>query len=356
MVADTKRVFYMKYLMDPVYTDIFAKRPDVTLDNLENCSTEEAMQSILAAAQVYQISSARGEINPEFYADKPLLARTPNLLVISTNGVGYDTVNLKACTEAGVLVVNPAGGNSESVAEHVMAMMLCLSKRIIQVDRFMRRESNFDRESFMGNEILGKTIGIVGIGHVGSRVARLCRDLFAMTVLACDPYLTKAEIAARRAEKVDLDNLLRRADFVSINCPLTDETRGMIGASQYALMRPNAYFINTARGFIHDEAALAEALEQKKIAGAGLDVWTKEPPPHDHPLLQYDNVLVSPHTAGVTREARANIARVAAEQVLDILDGKKPPYILNIEVWPIFTQRFEKIFGFAPQDSEAPRP
>jgi D-3-phosphoglycerate dehydrogenase len=352
MVVNTKRVFYMKYLMNPVYASILAKRSDVTLDNIEN-NTEEAMQPILTAAQVYQISSARGEISPEFYADKPLLARTPNLLVVSTNGVGYDTVNLKACTEAGVLVVNPAGGNRESVAEHVMAMILCLSKRLIQVDRFMHRESHFDRESFMGNEIFGKTIGIVGIGHVGSRVAELCRGLFAMRVLACDPYLTKAEISARGAEKVDLDDLLRRADFVSINCPLTVETRGMIGARQYALMRSNAYFINTARGFIHDEAALAEALGQKRIAGAGLDVWSKEPPPHDHPLLTYDNVLVSPHTAGVTKEARVNIAKVAAEQVLDILDGKKPLCILNEEVWPIYTQRFERIFGFAPQDSKA---
>ncbi|MCX5824503.1 MAG: hydroxyacid dehydrogenase [Deltaproteobacteria bacterium] len=352
MVVNTKRVFYIKYLMDPIYASILARRPDITLEDLNNC-TKEAMQPILAAAQVYQISSARGEIILEFYADKPLLARTPNLLVVSTNGVGYDTVNLKACTEAGVLVVNPAGGNRESVAEHVMAMMLCLSKRIIQVDRFMRRESDFDRESFMGNEILGKTIGIVGIGHVGSRVAELCRGLFTMRVLACDPYLTKAEILARGAEKVDLDDLLCRSDYVSINCPLTDETLGMIGARQYALMRLNAYFINTARGFIHDEAALAEALGQKKIAGAGLDVWSKEPPPHDHPLLQCDNVLVSPHTAGVTREARANIAKVAAEQVLDILDGKRPPHILNIEVWPIYKQRFKRIFGFTPQDSEA---
>lgn len=348
MTVTTKRVFYMKYLMDPAYLDIFAKRPDVALDNLDDCEAEGEMQQILAAAHAYQISSARGEIKPEFYADKPLLMRAPNLLVVSTNGVGYDTVNLQACTEAGVLVVNPAGGNRESVAEHVMAMMLCLSKRIIQVDRFMRRESDFNREGFMGNEILGKTIGIVGLGHVGTRIAELCRGLFAMRVLACDPYLTEAEIAGRGAEKVAFDDLLGRADFVSINCPLTDETRGMIGARQYALMKPEAYFINTARGFIHDEAALAEAIGQKKIAGAGLDVWEKEPPPQDHPLLRFDNVLASPHNAGITREARFNIAKVAAEQLLDTLDGKRPLNILNREVWPIYAERFERSFGSAP--------
>lgn len=348
MVATKKRVFYMRYLMDPVYRDIFAKRPDVVLDDLGLCRADEEMQPVLAAAHAYQISSARGEIDPKFYADRQLLLRAPNLLVVSTNGVGYDTVNLQACTDAGVLVVNPAGGNSESVAEHVLAMMLCLSKRIIQVDRFMRRESDFNREDFIGNEILGKTIGIVGIGHVGSRVAELCRGLFAMRVLACDPYLTRAEIAARGAEKVELDELLGRADFVSINCPLSDETRGMIGPRQYALMKPQAYFINTARGFIHDEAALAEAIEKKKIAGAGLDVWEKEPPPHDHPLLMYDNVLLSPHTAGITREARRNIATVAAEQLLDTLDGKRPPNILNGEVWPAYARRFERTFGHEP--------
>jgi D-3-phosphoglycerate dehydrogenase len=348
MAVKNKRVFYMKYLADPLYAEILASRPDTTLDNIEDCGTDAAMQPILAAAHVYQITSARDEIDRELYADTPLLTRAPNLLAVSTNGVGYDTVSLGACTEAGVLVVNQAGGNREAVAEHVLGMMLCLSKRIIQADRFMRRESNFERETYMGNDILGKTMGIVGLGHVGSRVAELCRGLFAMRVLACDPYLTEAEIAARGAEKVELDDLLRHADYVSINCPLTDETRGMIGARQYALMQPHVYFITTARGLIHDEDALAEALRQRRIAGAGLDVWGKEPPPHDHPLLQFDNVLISPHTAGVTREARTNCARIAAEQVLDILDGKRPSRIINVEAWPSYARRFKQIFGFAP--------
>ena len=348
MTVNMKRVCYMKYLPDPLYIDIMAKRPDVKLDNLDHCRTDAERQAVLEAAHVYQITAARDEISPELYADKPLLARAPNLLVVSANGAGYDTVNLKACTEAGVLAVNQAGGNSEAVAEHVLGMMLCLSKRIIQVDRFMRRHSHINREAFMGNDIVGKTIGIIGIGHVGSRIAALCRGLFAMQVLACDPYLTEAEIAARGARKVELDHLLRHADFVSVNCPLTDETRGMIGERQFALMRPHAYFITTARGFIHDEAALDGALKKKQIAGAGLDVWGKEPPPTDHPLLQYDNVLVSPHTAGVTKEARTNMAKIAAEQVLDILDGKRPPRIVNPEAWPEFARRFECTFGFAP--------
>jgi D-3-phosphoglycerate dehydrogenase len=320
----------------------------VRLDKVENESPDAAAAPIIAAAHAYQIGSARDEIATKYHATTALLARAPNLLIVSTNGVGYDTVNVKDCTAAGVLVVSQAGGNREAVAEHVIGMMLCLAKRIVEVDRAMRREKNLDRNLFIGNDMYGKTIGIIGIGHVGSRIAELCGGLFKMRVLACDPYLTKQEIAARGAEKVELADLLRSADVVSVNCPLSDETRGMIGAPQFALMQPHAYFITAARGFIHDEAALAAALAAKQIAGAGLDVWAKEPPPSDHPLLRFDNVIVSPHTAGVTVETRANMAKIAAAQILDALDGKRPPRIINPEVWPVYAKRYEQAFGTKP--------
>ena len=273
----------------------------------------------------------------------------PNLLVVSTNGAGFDTVNVKDCTEAGVLVVNQSGGNAEAVAAHVLAMMLTLSKQLVQTNHALRSGTMRDRTAFIGNDVHGQTIGIVGLGNVGRRVAELCRGLFRMQVIAYDPYLDEQTMAARGAVKVTLDELLRRADFVSINCPLDDDTRGMIGAKQFALMQPHAYFITTARGFIHDEGALAEALRAKKIAGAGLDVWDKEPPPSDHPLLQFDNVMASPHTAGVTREARANMGKIAAEQLIMTLDGKRPPRIVNPQVWPAYAKRFERTFGFAPE-------
>jgi D-3-phosphoglycerate dehydrogenase len=268
---------------------------------------------------------------------------------VSTSGAGYDTVDVKDCTEAGVLVVNQTGGNAEAVAAHVVAMMLMLSKQIIQTNHALRRGTMRDRAAFMGNDVQGRTIGIVGLGNVGRRVAELCRGLFAMQVIACDPYLDADTIKTRGAAKVTLDELLRRADFVSINCPLDDGTRGMIGAREFALMQPHAFFITTARGFIHDERALAEALRSKQIAGAGIDVWDKEPPPPDHPLLQFDNVVASPHTAGVTREARANMGRIAAEQLIMTLDGKRPPRIVNPQVWPAYAKRFEQTFGFAPE-------
>jgi D-3-phosphoglycerate dehydrogenase len=209
-----------------------------------------------------------------------------------------------------------------------------------------------DRAAFIGNDVQGRTIGVVGFGNVGRRVAELCRGLFGMQVIAFDPYLDADTIAARGAAKVTLDELLQHADFVSVNCPLDDGTRGMIGAREFALMQPHAYFITTARGFIHDERALAEALRSKQIAGAGIDVWDKEPPPPDHPLLQFDNVIASPHTAGVTREARANMGRIAAEQLIMTLDGKRPPRIVNPQVWPAYARRFEQTFGFAPERAD----
>ncbi|MGL3214783.1 hydroxyacid dehydrogenase [Bradyrhizobium sp. BR 1433] len=324
------------------------KRPDVRLDRLENETPEATFAPVLADAHAYQIGAARDELAPHFHAHAELLKRAPNLLIVSSNGAGFDPVDVDACTAAGVLVVNQSGGNANSVAEHALGMMLTLSKRIIQSDRRLRREANVNRNDLIGNELKEKTVGIVGLGNVGRRIAELCRGLLHMKVIAYDPYLTADEMAKRGGEKVELDDLLSRADFVSISCPLDKNSRGMIGARQFALMQPHAYFVTTARGFIHDEKALEEALREKRIAGAGLDVWDKEPPPPDHPLLQFDNVLASPHTAGVTREARINMSRIAAEQILDALDGKRPPRIINPEVWPVYARRFEKAFGFMP--------
>jgi D-3-phosphoglycerate dehydrogenase len=348
MSVNNKRVFYVKYLPNEIYVEILRARPDVRLDRLENESTEDISAPILAAAHAYQVGAARDELAKHFHVDADLLRRAPNLLIVSSNGAGYDPVDVDACTAAGVLVVNQSGGNAHSVAEHALGMLLTLSKRILEADRALRREANVSRNALMGTEAQGKTIGIVGLGNVGRRIAALCEGLLGMKVLAYDPYLEATEMAARGGEKVELDELLRRSDYVSISCPLTRQSRGMIGAREFALMQPHAYFITTARGFIHDEAALLEALRDKRIAGAGLDVWAKEPPPPDHPLLQFDNVLASPHTAGVTKEARENMGRIAAEQLLDALDGKRPPRIINPEVWPDYARRFQRAFGFTP--------
>src|SRR6201992_269467 len=348
MSVNNKRVFYVKYLAHDIFANILRARADVRLDRLGDERPDDVAAPILAGAHVYQIGAARDEIAPHFHATRELLRRAPNLLIVSSNGAGFDPVDVEACTEAGVVVVNQSGGNANSVAEHALGMLLTLSKRILEADRALRREANVNRNALMGTEAQGKTIGIIGLGNVGRRIAELCKGLLHMQVLAYDPYLTATEMAARGGEKVELDELLRRSDYVSISCPLSKDNRGMIGARQFALMQPHAYFITTARGFIHDEDALADALRHKKIAGAGLDVWAKEPPPPDHPLLQFDSVLASPHTAGGTKEARENMGRTAAEQVLDALDGKRPPRMINPEVWPAYAKRFQQPFGFAP--------
>lgn len=349
MAPNAKRVFYVEYLSSPLYAQVLGQRPDVQLDKIENRQDYAAAAPILSAAHVYQAGASRQVIAKHFHATPALLEHTPNLIAVSSNGAGYDPVDVDACTQRGIIVVNQSGGNKEGVAEHALAMMLTLSKRIIETDRRMRAGPNIPRNQYIGRELLHRTVGIIGIGNVGGRLAELCRGLFQMRVLAYDPYLTAEQIKAKGAEKVEFDDLLRQADFVSVNCPLTKESRYMLNARAFGLMRPEAYFITTARGFIHDENALAEALANKQIAGAGLDVWEEEPPPHDHKLMAFDNVLLSPHTAGATHESRQNMARIAAEQVLDILDGKKPPRLINPEVWPAYRERFAAIMGFAPE-------
>ena len=348
MTANTKRVFYVNRIAHRVFADLLAARPDIRLDKLQNDTPRVEIDDVLASAHAYQIGAARDEIPAHLHGTADLLTRAPDLLVLSSSGAGYDTIDVEACTRAGVLAVNQAGGNREAVAEHALAMMLLLSKRIIQADRHMRREAGISRNAYIGNNIHGKTLGVIGIGNTGGRLAELCRGLFAMQVLACDPYLTEEQVAARGAEKVGLDQLLHRSDFVSVHCPRNAETLNMLGARTFGLMKPTAWLVNTARGGIHDEAALEAALAAGTIAGAGLDVWAVEPPPPDHPLLRFDNVVATPHTAGVTVESREHIARIAAGQMLDILDGRRPPRLLNPEVWPAYAERFARIFGFRP--------
>src|SRR5260370_35249863 len=234
MKDNVKRVFYVRYVAHSCYLDIIAQRPEIRLDKLENETADEVARPIMAAAHAYQIGSARDELKARFHVQRDLLARMPNLLLVSTNGGGFDTVNVTDCTHAGVLVVNQSGGNAEAVAAHGPAMLLTVSKRIIQSHHALRRGAMRDRATFMGNDVKGRTIGLVGLGNVGRRVAELARGLLGMQVIACDPYLDEQTVAARGAAKVELDELLRRADFVSVNCPLDEGTRGMIRAREIA--------------------------------------------------------------------------------------------------------------------------
>ncbi len=260
---------------------------------------------------------------------------------MSAYGAGYDTVDVAACTAAGVAVLNQAGSNAAAVAEHTLGLMLGLSKRIGESDRRLHRGERFTRADAMGRDLAGATLDIVGIGHAGRRVAALARA-FGMTVLACDALLKAAEIERRGAGAVSLPLLLQRSDVVSLHCPLDAATQGLFGATEFAAMKPGALFITIARGGIHDEAALHQALVSGHLGGAGLDVWQVEPPPLSHPLLQLDNVLATAHTAGVTRGSHAAMASMAAAQIIGLARGEVPSRFVDPEVWPHLAARLAR--------------
>lgn len=348
MPVNIPRLVYFEEFMTPAAVPILSGRDDLELVRLEYATPYDENQAEMARAHGYQIQ-ARTELREPWFGDAALLARCPDILAISSTGAGYDMIDVDACNAAGVIVLNQSGTNKEGVAEHALGLILSLSKKIAASEKAMRTQANMDRRLYEGNDIRGKTLGIVGIGNIGTRVAELCRGLFRMEVLACDPYQTAEQIAARGAVKVDLPELLARADYVTVHCPRTKETLGLFGAAQFARMKPTAYFVNTARGGIHDEPALAEAVRSGTIAGAGLDVFLKEPPDLDHPLLHIDNVIVTPHNAGMTTESMLEMVTATARQWIDVFHGKLPPRLVNPEVWSRYSDRFAERLGFRPE-------
>lgn len=196
----------------------------------------------------------------------------------------------------------------------------------------------------MGREIRGLTIGIVGVGNIGRRMAKLAHA-FGMRVLGYDPLVHEAELRERGVEPVDLNTLVSLSDVISVHCPLNEETRLMFDEKRFAQMKAGSTFISTARGGIHDEMALARALSSGHLRAAGLDVWAVEPPSDSHPLLRMENVVATYHTAGVTHEARHNAARMGAEQLIEVLAGKRPPRLANPQAWPQFAERYKSLFG-----------
>jgi D-3-phosphoglycerate dehydrogenase len=345
MPATAKKVLWYDDGKQPNVADALAKHPDITVYRMTFDGPAADNRGAMSASQVYCITSTRDEVPDELKCHAELLARCPDLLAVSTTGAGYDTVDVKACTAAGVLVVNQSGANAESVAEHTVAMMLSLTKKIPQTDRALRSGRTERRELFKGWNAHNRTLGLVGIGNVGRRVARICGRGLEMRVIACDPYLTAEEITARGATKVDFATLLAESRFLSVHCPLNEETRGMIGACELTTLAPGSFVITTARGGIVAEDALETALRSGHLAGAGLDVWLQEPPPAAHPLLTFENVIATYHTAGVTYDSRTAMAEWNAEQVAGILNGERPPRLVNPEAWERFVPRFERVFG-----------
>jgi D-3-phosphoglycerate dehydrogenase len=270
------------------------------------------------AGEVDAVISRKGRIGREHIAKG-------RIRIVARTGVGVDAsrVDLTAAKEHRVWVTNQPGSNSVAVAEFVFAQMLSLVRHTHPADEAVRDGRWGDYVKFVGTEMAGKTLGIVGMGNIGTRVAIRARA-FEMDFMVYDPYIAAAHVTALGGRFTDLETLLAESDFVTIHCPKNDETNGMIGARQLALMKPTAYVINAARGGIVEESALYHALSGGRLAGAALDAMADEPPPPEHPLFTLDNVLLTPHIGGGTEEASARGEWGAAEEVVRVLEGNRP--------------------------------
>ncbi|MEK9672830.1 MAG: hydroxyacid dehydrogenase [Rhodospirillaceae bacterium] len=340
-----KSLVFFERLMAPSAYEVFDAAADVDLTSLSFDQDEREIWRALEGAHGYHAQPAM-ETPAQWFPGRDFIERCPNVLAMGSTGAGYDIIDVAACTEKGILVVNNTGGNAVSVAQHVIGFALALSKQMAQSDKAHRRDDAIERGPFVGSELTDKVMGIIGLGNIGRLVAGYAK-VFGMRVIACDPYIADADFAERGAEKVDFETLFREADFVSVNCPKNSETIGMVDARAFSLMKSKAYFITTARGGIHDEGALLAALREKRVQGAGLDVHAVEPTGRGNPLVDFENVLITPHNAGVTFESRNNMARMAAEQWLAIFRGEIPPRLINPEAWDKYCGRYESIMGRA---------
>ena len=268
--------------------------------------------------------------------DKEAIENSPHLKVIGRTGVGYDSVDVEAATAAGIPVVITPGANAHSVAEHAVALMMALSKDMINAhEGTCKGEFSTIRNQGRCTEVLGKKAGFIGLGSIGDKTAKICQAL-GMKILGYDPFLSKDEIEARGYEYFeDYEELVKEADFVSIHVPLTDKTKNMISKKELESMKKTAYIINCSRGGIVNEADLIEALNEDVIAGAGLDVFECEPadPKEGDAILMAKNIIVTPHSAAQTREAVINMATLCIDGCLAVINGEKWPYVADKKVY-----------------------
>jgi D-3-phosphoglycerate dehydrogenase len=266
-----------------------------------------------------------GKINAE------LMDHAPKLRVIGRHGVGYDQVDVPAATERGIQVVYTPGANTEAVAEHSLAFLIALSKHFPQHGRSLVEGRYHDRTRYCGRDLLGRSLGIIGFGRIGRRLGEIAHTAFKMKVLYNDIVAAPPEVEARAgARRAGLDELLRESEYVSLHVPLDASTRRMIDETALSKMRPDAILLNTCRGPVTDEHAVAKALDAGRLWGYGADVYDVEPPPPDHPLIgREDNVILTPHSAAQTAESLVNMARGVAEDVLGVLNGEPPRNAVN---------------------------
>ena len=258
-------------------------------------------------------------------------AGVDKLAVIARFGVGYDKVDVEACTQNGVLLTIAPDGVRRPVATSIMTLVLSLSHQLLIKDRLIRAGGWRNTQNYRGMGLVGRTLGLVGMGNIGKEAFTLAKP-FGMRHITYDPYVTPAEAAEVGVELVDLDTLMQTADFVCVCCPLNDETRGLVDARRIGLMKPTAYLINTARGPIVNQKALTEALQNRRIQGAGLDVFEQEPIDDNDPLLTLDNVIVTPHSICWTDECFNGNAKSACGSIINVASGQIPSYVVNRDV------------------------
>ena len=256
----------------------------------------------------------------------------PSLRAIVRPGIGVDNVDLAAATERGILVINTPDAPTESTAEHAVALLMAVAKRVVTGSRFLQT-NEFPRTELFGTEVRDRVLGIVGCGRIGRRVAEICGLGFKMKVIGYDPFLKDANIPGIELTN-DLNDLMERADFLTLHIPLTSDTHHLIGEAQIRRMRRGSYIINAARGPVVDEQSLIRALQDGHLAGAGVDVFDPEPPAGDNPLLFMNNVVCTPHVASYTDRGQGAMRSGVVDQLIQLIQNQRPPFIVNAQAWP----------------------
>ena len=300
-----------------------------------------------AVIQPEQINGSNGVVVLTPQVTGKSITGCADLLAIGRFGVGYDTVDVEACTKANVLAMIAAGAVDRPVAEATIAWMLALTHHVLAKDRLVRTGRWDDRTRYMGCELRDRTLGVVGLGGIGRQLVSLLQGFGMKRPVVYDPFVSPDRLKALDVRQVTLDELLSTADFVSIHCPLNKLTKGLIGAREISLMKKDAYLLNTARGGIVDEDALYAALQEGRIAGAALDCFEQEPTVAPMRFGELDNVILAPHSISWTGEMFRDIGRTACQSMLDLSLGRRPNGVLNPELFgkPAFLEKWARIIG-----------
>lgn len=306
------------------------------------CRSED---EIIAAGKDADAMTAPTSVQP--YTHR-VLTNLPRCRIVASIGIGYESIDLETASELGIVVTSVPDYCWEEVSDHALTLMLALARKLLPL-HIAVKDGKWGTGPEVRKGILppmfrikGQTLGIVGFGNIGRTLALKAKGL-GMKVIACDPYASREVMQMFAVAKVTLEELLKQSDYISVHAALTPENRHMFRREQFQMMKPTAYFVNTARGGLVDEAALSEALQQKYIAGAGLDVMETEPPRRENPLLQLDNVILSGHTAQYSDESEAELWRKPLEEIARVMQGKWPRYVVNPQVRPKFEEKWGKL-------------